>query len=106
MQATIEWVDNVEFRAQSGSGHSIVMDGAPENGGKNHGARPMEMILMGLGGCASFDVMTILKKSRQEVTESYAELTAKRADSVPAVFTVKPFNTVDSVIFALAKNMR
>ena len=87
MQATVKWVDNAMFLAESGSGHSVVMDGPPDLGGRNLGVRPMEMLLMGLGGCSAFDVMSMLKKSRQAVTDCRAELTAERADAVPAVFT-------------------
>jgi putative redox protein len=75
------------FLAESGSGHSLVMDGPPELGGRNMGVRPMEMILLGVGGCSNFDVMTMLKKSRQDVSDCVAELSAERADSVPSVFT-------------------
>ncbi|MDX1633551.1 MAG: OsmC family protein [Marinobacter sp.] len=87
MKATIEWAGEASFKATSGTGHSVQMDGPPDHGGQNLGPRPMEMILMGLGGCASFDVMSILRKSRQEVTACRAELQAERADAVPAVFT-------------------
>jgi len=87
MKATIDWVGNASFRATSGSGHSVQMDGPPDHGGEDLGPRPMEMLLMGLGGCSSFDVMSILKKSRQDVTDCHAELEAERADTVPAVFT-------------------
>lgn len=87
MKATVKWVDNVMFLAESGSGHSVVMDGAPEHGGRNMGVRPMEMLLMGLGGCSAFDVMTMLNKSRQKVVDCEARLEAERADAVPAVFT-------------------
>jgi putative redox protein len=87
MNATIKWVDGVMFLGESASGHSIVMDGAPDQGGRNMGSRPMEMVLMGLGGCASFDVMTILKKGRQQVSECKTELKAERVDAVPAVFS-------------------
>ncbi|MEM0953669.1 MAG: OsmC family protein [Pseudomonadota bacterium] len=87
MQATVKWVDNAMFLAESGSGHSVVMDGPPDLGGRNMGVRPMEMLLMGLGGCSAFDVMSMLKKSRQDVVDCRAELTAERADAVPAVFT-------------------
>lgn len=87
MKATISWKDGVSFEAQSGSGHSVVMDGPPDLGGRNLGPRPMEMLLMGLGGCSSFDVLTILQKSRQDVTDCRCELEAERADAVPAVFT-------------------
>lgn len=87
MKATVKWDNNVMFRAESGSGHSVVIDGAAESGGQNQGARPMELLLMGLGGCTSFDVIGILNKSRQHVSGCIAELTARRADAVPAVFT-------------------
>ena len=75
------------FMGQSGSGHAVVMDGPPELGGKNLGIRPMEMMLMGLGGCTSFDVMLILQRSRQNVTDCVAELSAERAETDPKVFT-------------------
>ncbi|WP_404365309.1 OsmC family protein [Marinobacter sp.] len=87
MKATIEWSGEASFQATSGSGHKVQMDGPPDHGGRDLGPRPMEMMLMGLGGCASFDVMSILRKSRQDVTACRAELTADRADAVPAVFT-------------------
>ncbi|MBF7687466.1 OsmC family protein [Acinetobacter rathckeae] len=87
MQSTVQWLENVAFEAKSESGHTVVMDGSPAYGGENRGARPMELILMGLGGCASFDIVTILKKSRQDITDVVCELKAERADSVPAVFT-------------------
>ncbi len=87
MKATIDWTGNAGFRATSGTGHSIQMDGPPDHGGENLGPRPMEMLLMGLGGCSSFDVMNILKKGRQEVTACHTELDAERADAVPSVFT-------------------
>ena len=87
MKATIKWVDGVMFVGETGSGHALVMDGPPDAGGRNLGVRPMEMVLMGLGGCTSFDVLTILQKSRQDVVDCQAELTAERADGIPAVFT-------------------
>jgi len=87
MKAKVKWVDNAMFLGESGSGHSVVMDGPESLGGRNMGIRPMEMLLIGMGGCASFDVMSILKKSRQSVSACYAELEAERADAVPAVFT-------------------
>ena len=86
MKATVKWVDGVMFLGESGSGHSAVMDGAESQGGRNMGIRPMEMLLLGLGGCASFDVMSMLKKSRQQVTDCRAEIEAERVDAVPAVF--------------------
>jgi putative redox protein len=87
MRTTIKWIDKVMFIGQSGSGHSIVIDGPPQAGGENAGIRPMELVLMGLGACASFDVVSILKKSRQDVTDCRAELEAERADEIPQVFT-------------------
>jgi len=87
MRAVIKWVDNVLFIGRSGSGHSIVIDGPPEAGGENAGIRPMELVLVGLGACTSFDVVSILKKSRQDVTDCHAELEAERADEIPQVFT-------------------
>ena len=87
MKATIKWLDGVSFDGVSESGHSVVMDGAPESGGKNLGMRPMEMLLLGLGGCTSYDVVTILKKSRQDVKDCSAEITAERAENIPKVFT-------------------
>lgn len=87
MQATVKWVDGVQFLAESGSGHSVVMDGPEDHGGRNMGVRPMEMLLLGIGGCASFDVLSILKKSRQNVVDCRCEIQAERADAVPAVFT-------------------
>ncbi|MCU7837266.1 MAG: OsmC family protein [gamma proteobacterium symbiont of Taylorina sp.] len=87
MQVKIKWVEDMMFMGQSGSGHAVVMDGPPALGGKNMGIRPMEMMLMGLGGCTSFDVMLILKRSRQNVTDCVAELNAERAETDPKVFT-------------------
>ncbi|MEZ5554643.1 OsmC family protein [Haliea sp.] len=87
MQATVKWVDGAMFLGESGSGHSVVMDGPPDLGGRNLGPRPMEMLLLGVGGCSSFDVMSMLQKSRQQVVDCRVELQAERADAVPAVFT-------------------
>ncbi len=87
MNVRIKWVENMMFMGQSGSGHAVVMDGPPDLGGKNLGIRPMEMMLMGLGGCTSFDVMLILQRSRQKVTDCVAELSAERAETDPKVFT-------------------
>lgn len=87
MKTQVKWVGEVMFMAESGSGHCVVMDGPPDHGGRNVGPRPMEMLLMGMGGCASFDVMSILKKSRQDVTDCVCEVEAERADAIPAVFT-------------------
>ncbi len=87
MQATVKWVGDAMFLGESGSGHSVIMDGPPDQGGRNLGVRPMEMLLLGLGGCSAFDVMTMLRKSRQQVVDCRVELEAARADAVPAVFT-------------------
>ncbi|WP_029654664.1 OsmC family protein [Marinobacter daepoensis] len=87
MKATINWTGNASFKATSGSGHSVQLDGPPDRGGENLGPRPMEMLLMGIGGCSSFDVVSILEKSRQEVTDCRCHLEAERADEVPSVFT-------------------
>ena len=87
MQASILWMKDGQFIAKSDSGHTLIIDGPPDHGGKNLGARPMEMVLMGLGGCTSIDVIDILKKSRQDVTDCVTQLTAERATTIPAVFT-------------------
>lgn len=87
MKATIKWVDGVMFLGESGSGHTVVMDGPPEAGGRNMGIRPMETVLVGLGGCASFDVVSILKKARQDIRDVHTELATERADVEPKVFT-------------------
>ncbi|GGE56044.1 peroxiredoxin [Halopseudomonas oceani] len=87
MKATVKWVDGVMFLGESGSGHTVVMDGPPEAGGRNMGIRPMETVLVGLGGCASFDVVSILKKARQDIRDVHTELAAERADVEPKVFT-------------------
>ena len=87
MKARIQWAGEAMFLGESGSGHVVVMDGPPENGGRNLGVRPMEMLLLGLGGCSSFDVVSILKKSRQAVESCEAFLEAERAGEDPKVFT-------------------
>jgi putative redox protein len=87
MQARIKWVQDATFLGESGSGHAVVMDGPPEHGGRNLGVRPMEMLLLGMGGCTAFDVVHILKKSRQPISDCVAELEAERADEDPKIFT-------------------
>jgi putative redox protein len=87
MKARVKWVQDMTFLSESGSGHSVVMDGAPEAGGRNLGVRPMEMLLMGLGGCSAFDVMLILKRGREAVADCVVELEAERAETDPKVFT-------------------
>jgi len=87
MKARVKWVEQVSFLGESESGHAVLMDGAPAAGGRNLGPRPMEMLLLGAGGCTSFDVISILKKSRQAVSDCYVELEAERAETDPKVFT-------------------
>lgn len=87
MKARVKWVQDAEFVGESGSGHSVVMDGPSDFGGHNRGVRPMEMILLGLGGCTAFDVVHILKKARQPIADCEVELHADRAMTDPKVFT-------------------
>ena len=87
MKTTVKWTDGAMFVGESGSGHSVVMDGPEDLGGRNLGPRPMEMLLLGTGGCSVYDVLSMLKKSRQQVVECKVEMEAERADAVPAVFT-------------------
>ena len=87
MQATVKWVDGSMFVGETGSGHAVVMDGPPDHGGRNMGIRPMEMILLGVGGCSSFDVVQILQKGRNDIVNCVAEITAERVDAVPSVFS-------------------
>ena len=87
MKARVRWLDHMSFVGESGSGHSVVMDASPDVGGRDLGVRPMEMLLLGLGGCSSIDVMMILQKARQAVTNCTVEISAERADSEPKIFT-------------------
>ena len=87
MQATIKWVDGVMFVGETGSGHAIVIDGPPDHGGRNMGARPMELMLLSVGSCSSFDVVQILQKGRNDVAACVAEVTAERVDEIPSVFS-------------------
>jgi len=87
MKTRITWKANVSFLAEAGSGRSVLMDGAPEAGGQNAGPRPMEMLLMGLGGCTAFDVVMILKKGRHDIRDCVVEIEAQRASVDPKVFT-------------------
>ena len=87
MECKIRWYEGMSFVAETGSGHAVVMDGPPDGGGRNIGLRPMEMVLLGVGGCSAYDVVTILEKSRQKVSDCRVELSAERADAIPAVFT-------------------
>ena len=86
MRARVNWVENVMFVAESGSGHAVVLDGAPEGGGRNLGMRPMELVALGVASCSSYDVVTILRKARQKISRCEAEVSAERADGIPAVF--------------------
>jgi putative redox protein len=87
MKCRIKWLDHMSFVGESGSGHSVVMDGAPEAGGRDLGIRPLEMMLLGLGGCTAFDVVSILHKSRQQISDCEVEIEAERAETIPKVFT-------------------
>lgn len=86
MKATVKWVDGVMFVGESGSGHAMVLDGAPDSGGRNMGMRPMELMALAVGSCSSFDVVTILRKARQDISDCVAEVTAERVDATPSVF--------------------
>lgn len=87
MKARIKWAGEASFIGETESSHAVVMDGPPDMGGRNIGPRPMEMLLLGTGGCTSFDVVHILKKSRQQITDCVAEIEAERADTDPKIFT-------------------
>lgn len=87
MKTRVKWAQDMMFVAETGSGHAVVMDGAPEIGGHNLGPRPMEMLLVGLGGCTAIDVVMILKRGREAVTDCVVEMDAERADTEPKVFT-------------------
>ena len=87
MKARVKWVEQVSFLGETESNHAVLMDGSPAAGGRNLGPRPMEMLLLGAGGCTSFDVISILKKSRQSVSDCYVELEAERAETDPKIFS-------------------
>lgn len=87
MKARVKWVEQATFMGESESGHAVVMDGPPDLGGRNLGIRPMEMVLLGTGGCTAFDVVHILRKGRQPITDCVVELSAERAPTEPKVFT-------------------
>jgi putative redox protein len=87
VECVVKWLDGVSFVAETGSGHMLAMDGAPEAGGRNLAPRPMELLLAGTGGCTAFDIMLILKKSRQQVSGCEVALKADRAQEDPKVFT-------------------
>jgi len=96
MECTVRWHDGMSFIAETGSGHLVAMDGAPEAGGHNLAPRPMEMVLAGTGACTAFDVVLILKRSRQAVTSCEAKLSAERAETDPKVFTRIAFHFIVS----------
>jgi putative redox protein len=96
MKMRIKWVEGVSFLAQTESSHSILMDGAPEGGGHNLGPRPMETLLAGTGGCTAYDVVTILRKARQQVSDCVLEVDAQRATEDPKVFTRIHFHFIVS----------
>lgn len=87
MKCRVKWLDHMSFVGESDSGHSVVMDSSPDAGGRDLGIRPMEMLLLGLGGCTSIDVVLILQKSRQQIVDCEVEIEAERADDIPSVFT-------------------
>lgn len=87
LSARVNWVEDRTFLGRSGSNHSVIMDTDPDSGGHNAGIRPMEMLLIGMGGCTAYDVVEILQKSRQPVEGCVVELEAERADDFPKVFT-------------------
>lgn len=105
MKARVLWVENSKFLGEAGSGHTVLMDGPPDSGGENLGPRPMEMLLLGVGGCTAIDIIHILKKGRHDVRDCELQLEAERADTDPKVFTrihihyvVKGKNLTDVVV--------
>ena len=86
MTARVKWVEQRTFLGESGSGHTVVMDGAPESGGRDLGVRPMEMLLLGLGGCTAFDVIDILQRGREPIDDLAIEIAGERTDEIPKVF--------------------
>lgn len=87
MKARIKWVEEVSFLGETESGHAVLMDGPPAGGGRNLGPRPMEMLLIGTGGCTAYDVVHILKKGRHPITDCVVDMEAERAENDPKVFT-------------------
>lgn len=87
MKTRVKWVQDMMFVGETGSGHAVVMDGAPDIGGRNLGPRPMELLLVGLGGCSAIDVVMILKRGREAVSDCEVEIEAARAETEPKVFT-------------------
>jgi len=87
MNVKVKWIDGMMMVGESGSGHAVVMDGPPDVGGNNLGIRPMEMLLIGMAGCTTVDVVSTLKKMRENIDDCIAEVSAERADEHPKVFT-------------------
>jgi len=87
MKARVKWVEDLMFLGESGTGHTIVMDGPEELGGHGTGMRPMELLLLGMGGCTSFDMVQMLKKGRQDIRDCVVEIESERSDEIPKVFT-------------------
>lgn len=87
MKARVKWVEGVRFVGESGSGHAVIVEGSPEHGGRDLGPRPMELVLLGMASCSAFDVVEILRKARQPVTDCVVEAEGERAGTVPKVFT-------------------
>ena len=96
MKARIKWVEGASFLGETESGHAVLMDGPADGGGRNLGPRPMEMLLIGTGGCTAYDVVAILKKQRQQITDCVAEIQAERADADPKIFTKIHFHFIVS----------
>jgi putative redox protein len=94
MKASIKWVEGVSFLGETDSGHAVLMDGPPEGGGRNLGPRPMELVLLGAGGCTTYDVIHILKKGRQQISDCTVTIDADRAAEDPKVFTKIHFHFV------------
>lgn len=94
LKARIKWIENVAFLGETESGHAMVMDGAPDAGGRNLGPRPMETVLIGTGACSAYDVVHILKKGREPITDCVVELQAERAPTDPKVFTSIHFHFI------------
>ena len=94
LKARIKWVENVAFLGETESGHAVLMDGSPEGGGRNLGPRPMETVLIGTGACSAYDVVHILKKSRERITDCVVEIAAERASTDPKVFTAIHFHFI------------
>ena len=94
LKARIKWIENVAFLGETESGHTLLMDGSPEAGGRNLGPRPMETVLIGTGACSAFDVVHILKKAREPITDCIVEIVAERAPTDPKVFTAIHFHFI------------